>query len=104
MIEFGSFCLKQDSWFCFNGESPRAHLHVGGDVAVDVFDVNQPSLPTPFLFCSCVCFCRYGPFNCISFYEFSQQLSRFLTLFFRSYFCLIGPFNYLSPYENLPQP
>ena len=48
MIEFGSFCLKQDSWFCFNGESPRAHLHVGGDVAVDVFDVNQPSLPTPF--------------------------------------------------------
>ena len=29
-------------------ESPRAHLHVVGDVAVYVFDVNQPSLPTPF--------------------------------------------------------
>ena len=28
--------------------SPRAHFHVGGDVAVYVFDVNQPSLPTPF--------------------------------------------------------
>ena len=29
------------------------------------------------LFCSCVCFCLYGPFNCISFYKFSRQLSAF---------------------------
>ena len=28
--------------------SPRAHLHVGGDVAVHVFVINQPSLPSPF--------------------------------------------------------
>ena len=28
-------------------------------VAVNVFDINQPSLPTPFLFCSCVCFCPF---------------------------------------------
>ena len=30
-----------------------------------------------FLFCSCVCFCLYGPFDCISFHKFSQQLSTF---------------------------
>ena len=30
-----------------------------------------------FLFCSCVCFCLYHPFNCISFHKFSQQLSAF---------------------------
>ena len=28
-----------------------------------------------FLFCFCVCFCLYGPFNCISFHNFSRQLS-----------------------------
>ena len=30
-----------------------------------------------FLFCSCVCFCLYGPFNCILFHKFSRQLSVF---------------------------
>ena len=30
-----------------------------------------------FLFCSCVCFCLYDPFNCISFHKFSRQLSAF---------------------------
>ena len=30
-----------------------------------------------FLFCSCVCFCLYGPFNCISFHKSSRQLSAF---------------------------
>ena len=29
------------------------------------------------LFCSCVYFCFYGPFNCISFHKFSWQLSAF---------------------------
>ena len=31
-----------------------------------------------FLFCACVYFCLYGPFNCISFHKFSRQLSAFL--------------------------
>ena len=30
-----------------------------------------------FLFCSCVCFCLDGRFNCISFHKFSRQLSAF---------------------------
>ena len=47
---------------------------------IHVCDINQPSLPTPFfyfLFCSCVYFCLYGPFNCIPFHKFSRQLSAF---------------------------
>ena len=50
----------------------------GGDVAVYVFDINQRSLPGELLLiCSCVCFCLYGPFCCISFHKFSRQLSTF---------------------------
>ena len=30
-----------------------------------------------FLFCSYVCLCLYGPFNCISFHKFSRQFSAF---------------------------
>ena len=30
-----------------------------------------------FVFCSCVCFCLYGRFNCISFHKFFRQLSAF---------------------------
>ena len=54
-------------------------------VAVYVFDINQPSLPTPFFFIfrSGVCFCLYGPFNFFfSFHKFSRQLSAFSLCFF----------------------
>ena len=51
---------------------------------VGMFGINQPSLPTPFFFflfssffCACVCFCLYGPFNCISCNKLSKQLSAF---------------------------
>ena len=47
-----------------------------GDVAVYVFDLNQPSLPTPLILFLWL-FCLYGPFNCISFQKFSRQLSAF---------------------------
>ena len=50
----------------------------GGDVAAYILNINQLSQPTPFLFCSFVCFCLYGSFNCISFHKFSRQLSAFL--------------------------
>ena len=53
-----------------------------------------------FFFCSCVYFCLYDPFNCISFHKLFRQLSSFLTLFFWSYF---GPFNCVSLYESPPQ-
>ena len=43
----------------------------GGDVVIYVMDINQLSLATPFFFCSYVCFCLSGPFNCISFHKLS---------------------------------
>ena len=49
---------------CVLQKSLRAHLHVVGMLQF-ISDINQPSLPTPFLFCSCVYFCLYGPFKCI---------------------------------------
>ena len=51
----------------------------GGDVMVYVW--HKPTkLAHSFLFCSCVCFCLYGLFNCISFHKFSWQLSIFWLL------------------------
>ena len=45
----------------------------GGGIAV-----HKPTkLAHTFLYCSCVCFRLYGPFNCISFHTFSGQLSAF---------------------------
>ena len=72
------------------------------DVAVYIFFLHKPAkLAHSFLFWSCIYFCLYGPFNCISFNKFSQQLPTFSLC---SSFCLIGSFNYTSLYENLLQP
>ena len=38
---------------------------------------NPTELAHSFSLCSRVCFCLYGPFNCISFHKFSRQLSSF---------------------------
>ena len=75
-----------------------------GDVAVYVFDINQLSLPAPFLFCSCVSFSLHGPLQPYFILYILPTTLRFLTLFFQSYFCLIGPFNCISLYESLLQP
>ena len=77
----------------------------GGDVAVYVFDINQPSLPTPFYFV----LVSVSVFMALSTVFHSKKKNipttlRFLTLFFRSYLCLIGPCNYMSLYESLLQP
>ena len=46
----------------------QAHLHVVG-MLLCMSGVNQPSLSTPIYSVP-----LYGPFNCISFYEFSRRL------------------------------
>ena len=74
----------------------------GGDVAVYVFDINQPSLSTPF----------YSVLVSISVFVALSTVFRSInspdnsasSLFFKSYFCLIGPFNYILFYESLLQP
>ena len=59
-------------WLAVPAGSPSR----GGDVKVCVFDINQPSLPTPItLFLRL--FLSYGPFTCVSFHKFSRQLSVF---------------------------
>ena len=71
------FCLTGP--FSYNTslcESPRAHLHVVGMLGF-VFWHKPIELAHSFLFRSCVYFCLYGPFNCISLHKFSRQLSAF---------------------------
>ena len=47
-----------------------------GDVTVYVW--HKPTqLAHSFLLCTCVYFCLYDPFHCISFHKFSRQLSVF---------------------------
>ena len=69
------------TWSCFpwilcRHVVPAGSPSRGGDVRVYVW--HKPTeLACSFLFCSCVYFCLYGPFNCISFRKFSWQLSAF---------------------------
>ena len=73
----------------YNGKWPKCLLWMlipvgspscGRHVTVYVWH-NPVELAHPFLFCSCVYFCLYGPFNCISFHKFSWQLSTFSLCF-----------------------
>ena len=60
---------------CFVG--PSCSPSCGGDVAVYVLDINQPSLPTPFS-CTCLClFLSVWPFQLYFNHKFSQQLFAF---------------------------
>ena len=54
--------------------SLRAHLSRGGDVAVDVFDINQLSLPTPFysVLVSISVFMAFSTIFHFLFYKFSR--------------------------------
>ena len=82
--------------------SPRGHLHVVGMLRF-LSLIKSSKLAHSLLFCSCVYFCLYGSFNCISFHKFSRQLSAFLI-------CssgLISAVLILSAtflYASLPQP
>ena len=49
----------------------------GEDVTINVYDINPPSLPTPFNSVLVSVSDFYGPSNCISFHPFFRQLSAF---------------------------
>ena len=75
----------------------------GGEVVVCVFDINQPSLPSPF-YSVLVSVSVFMALTCISFHKFSRQLSTFSL-------CPFGPVSPLlvlptitSLYESLLQP
>ena len=68
----------------------------GGDVAIYVSDINQPSLPTPFYFVFVSIFVFMAlltVFHSINSPDNSPLSRPVLSV----YFCLIGPFNYISP-------
>ena len=75
----------------------------GEDVAVHVFDINEPSLPTPF-YSVLVSISAFMALSTAFHSKNSPDHSPFPTLFFRSDLRLIGPFNYISLYESLLQP
>ena len=80
--------------------SLRACFHAGGDVAVIVFAINQPSLPTPFhsvLVSLSVFMALSDVFHSIIFPDNSPLSHSVL----RSYLCLIGLFNYISFCKSL---
>ena len=70
----------------------------GGNVAVYVFDINQPSLPTLFILFLCL-FLFLWSFQLYFIPQILPTTPRFLTLFFRSHLCL-----YMSLHESLLQP
>ena len=97
---FLSFFITFLLSFLFNSTSSPSR---GGDVAVYVFDLHQPSLPIPFhsVLVSVSVFMDLSTvFHSIKF----PTTLRFLILFFRSYFCLTDPFNYISLHESLSHP
>ena len=55
---------RKTSQYCFRSKNLLSNLLLVG-------------MLRPNRTCSCVCFCLYGPFNCISLCTFSQQLSAF---------------------------
>ena len=83
---------------------PAVSSSPGGGVVVYVFDINQPSLPTPFYFCSCVCFCLCAHFSSISFHKFSRQLFSLSHSVLLVFILPYWSFQLLSIYKSLPQP
>ena len=59
-------------WVHLVFESPWTHLHMVG-----MLRFKPTELAHSFLFSSCICFCLYDLFYCISFHKFSWQLSAF---------------------------
>ena len=75
-----SCALRSQQMTTWMTSVPTCSPSRGRDVAVYVFVCvwHKPTeLAHSFLFSSCICFCLYGPFNCISFHKLSRQLSAF---------------------------
>ena len=75
----------------------------GGDVAVSVFDINQPSLPTSF-YSVLVPVSAFMAHPTVFLSIYSPDNPPFSHSVLLVFICLIGPFNYTSLYERLPQP
>ena len=68
------------SWTCIMydfEDSPHGPTFTWWGCCRLCFWQKPTELAHSFLFCSCVCFCLYGLFECISFHKFCWQLSAF---------------------------
>ena len=92
-----------EAYWTLNQCRPHGLIFTCRDVAVYVFDINQPSLPTPY-YCFGVCLCLHDPFNFILIPWILPTTLCFLTLFFQFYLCHTGPFNSMSLYNRISQP
>ena len=72
------FCSLCTSSLFFLSFCPNGHAFAWWGCCGLCLRHKPTELAHSFLFCSCVCFCLYGPFNCISFHKFSRQHSAFL--------------------------
>ena len=76
LYQYDFVCKDESKRILYQCWSPRAYLQWWGCSGLCLW--HKPTkLAHSFLFCSCVCFCLYGPFNCISFHKFPQQLFAF---------------------------
>ena len=97
----GYFKTKSFIWSCYSVS--MGPLSRGGDVAVYVFDINQPSLPTPFYYVL-VSVSVFVALSTVVHSINSSNNSPLSHSVLSGLFCFIGPFNYISLYESLPQP
>ena len=86
------------SLFVPTGSPPR-----GGDVAVYVFDLNQPSLPT-LLSSALVSLSVFMALSTVLYSINSPSNSPLSHSVLPVFFCRTGPFNCISLYDSLPQP
>ena len=97
------------SLICFSPSVvPKRSPSRGGDVTKFLYNINQPSLPTPFysvLVSISVFMALSTVFHSINSPDNSpfSDLLVLSTLYF-FYLCLIGPFNFISLYESLLRP
>ena len=95
--------LQANVWALLPDKVPVGWPSFGRDVAVYVFDLTQPSLPTPF-YCVLVSISGFMALSTGFHSTKSPDNSLLSHSVFAVLFCLIGPFNYISLYGRLLQP
>ena len=94
--------ITKVTWLVNPNTGPRgAHLHVVG--TLQFVSDYKPTQLAHFLFCSCVCFCLCGLFNCIPLHKFSRPLSNF-SLCSSSLISVLLVLSTTSLHESLLQP
>ena len=103
-LPYWSFQLYISLWKSPSAPSPRGLTFTWWERYGSCRWHKPTELAHSFLFCSCVCSCLYGPFNCILFHKFSRQLSVFSLCSSGLISALLVLSTMYLFYESLPQP